>query len=32
MVAATVESIEDPPYGTRFLTVPDIRQARLRHH
>lgn len=31
MVAATVESIEDPPHGTRFLTVPDIREARVRH-
>lgn len=31
MVAAIVESVEDPPYGTRFLTVPDIRQARISH-
>lgn len=29
MVAALVQSIEDPPYGTQFLTVPDIRDARM---
>jgi uncharacterized protein YbjT (DUF2867 family) len=29
MVAALVQSIEDPPYGTQFLTVPDIREARM---
>lgn len=29
MVAALVQSIEDPPYGTQFLTVPDIRVARM---
>lgn len=29
MVAALVQSIEDPPVGTRFLTVPDIRDARM---
>jgi uncharacterized protein YbjT (DUF2867 family) len=29
MVAALVQSIEDPPYGTQFLTVPDIRAARF---
>lgn len=27
MIAATVRAIEDPPQGTRFLTVPDIREA-----
>jgi hypothetical protein len=27
MVAATVEAIDNPSHGTRFLTVPEIRQA-----
>jgi nucleoside-diphosphate-sugar epimerase len=29
-VGATIDAIEYPPTGTRFLTVPDIREARPR--